>query len=122
MNQTQTQTKATAEIVGRITTRPELQRTSTGVPVCRFTVATDSDGGRTPVVKKVYVVGKSAARPSEDLVFRVSKKLDVGDVVSVPGIERQRTRTKRGVSFPESAIEAEDVKLHAWGPGRGGGA
>lgn len=119
MNQKTTQPET--KNLWRMTTTPELKRTGAGIAVCRFTVATDSDRGQTPVVKPVYVLGKPTVRPSQDLAIRCTH-LGVGDLIEVSGVERQRTRRKRGVSFPETAIQAADVKLRAWGPGRGPGA
>jgi hypothetical protein len=119
MNQTTTQ--PTTKNLWRLTTTPELKRTGAGVAVCRFMVATDSDRGQTPVVKPVYVLGKPTVRPSEDLAIRCTH-LGVGDLIEVSGVERQRIRRKRGVRFPETAIQAEQIVLRAWGPGRGAGA
>jgi hypothetical protein len=105
-------TELRAEVLGRITTRPELKRTTQGVAVCRFTVATDAGPATNPVVKPVYVLGDPGAPPSEDLAVRCTH-LAVGDLVSVPGVERQRIRGRRGSERCEAAILAEDVRLRA---------
>ena len=119
MNQAKTEVRA--EVLGRITKVPELVRTMEGVAVCRFVVATDAGPASNPVVKSVYVVGCSEVKPSEDLPVRCTR-LGVGDLVYVPGVERQRMRTRRGVRYPESAIQAEDVKLRARAVQAGGGS
>ena len=108
----QQQTGARAQVMGRITTAPQLARTMEGVAVCRFVVATDAGPASNPVVKPIYVLGRRAAKPSEDLPVRCTR-LGVGDLVFVPGTERQRVRRRRGVRYTESAIEAEDVRLKA---------
>lgn len=103
-------TEVRSEALGRITTEPKLSRTAEGVAVCRFTVATEAGPASNPVVKDVYVIGRSGARPSEDLPVRCTH-LGIGDMVLVPGTERQRVRKRAGVRFTESAIEAADVRL-----------
>lgn len=117
---TQTMTEVKAEATGRISSEPELRKTTGGVHVCRFKVATEVGPATNPVVKWIYVVGDPAARPSEDLAVRASH-LVVGDLVIVPGIERQRARRTRGVDWVESAIEASNVRLRrrAWQTGGG---
>jgi hypothetical protein len=107
---TQTKTEVRAEVLGCITKVPELSRTTEGVAVCRFMVATQVGPASNPVVKAIFVVGDLGARPSEDLPVRCMN-LGVGDKVYVPGVERQRIRCRRGVRYPESAIEARDVRL-----------
>jgi hypothetical protein len=115
MNEVKTEVRA--EVVGRISRAPELKRTSQGVAVCRFVVATDAGPASNPVVKAIYVVGRRASAPSEDLAVRCTH-LVVGDLVYVPGVERQRVRGRRGNERCETAILAEDVRLRA----RAGGA
>ena len=103
-------TEVRTRAIGRISREPELSRTSAGVPVCRFVVATDAGPAANPVVRTVYVVGGPEPRYGEKLAVRVSH-LGVGDLVVVPGVERQRRRRVRGVDFTESAIEASEVRL-----------
>jgi single-stranded DNA-binding protein len=110
MSATELKTEIRMQACGRITRDPELTRTTEGVPVCRFVLATDAGPASNPVVRMVYVVGGREARFSEKLAVRVSR-LGVGDLVIVPGFERQRRRRVRGVEFTESAIEASDVRL-----------
>ncbi len=105
-------TEVRAQVFGRISRAPELSQTAEGVAVCRFVVATDTGPASNPVVKPIYVIGQPGASSSEDLPVRCSR-LGVGDLVLVPGIERQRVRRRRGVRFTETAIEAEDVRLKA---------
>jgi Single-strand binding protein family len=106
-----TRTELWAEVLGRITTPPELKRTSQGVAVCRFTVATEAGPATNPVVKRVYVLGDRSVAPSEDLAIRCTH-LRVGDLVYVPGVERQRVL---GRGRRDSAIQADDVRLRARG-------
>jgi hypothetical protein len=80
------------------------------VPVCRFAVATDAGPASNPVVRTIDVGGGPERRYSEKPAVRVSH-LGVGDLVVVPGVERQRRRKVRGVEFTESAIEATEVRL-----------
>lgn len=101
-----------AEILGRISRAPELKRTSQGVAVCRFTVATDVGPASNPVVKSIYVLGDRGAEPSQDLAVRCTH-LGLGDLVCVAGVERQRVRVRRGAKYPDSAIVAENVRLRA---------
>jgi hypothetical protein len=101
--------EARAEVIGRVATEPELDRTSRGVRVCRFQVITESGPASNPVVKDVFVIGRLGARQAEDLPVRCAA-LEVGEPVVVPGIERQRRRKTRGVSWVESAIEASEVR------------
>ncbi len=112
-----TRTELWAEVLGRITTAPELKRTSQGVAVCRFTVATDAGPATNPVVKPIYVLGDPGAAPSEDLAVRCTH-LGVGDLVYVSGVERQRMLGRKGSERCEAAILAGDVRLRA----RAGGA
>ena len=110
MNEVKTELRA--EVLGRITRAPQLRHTSGGTAVCRFAVATDTGPATNPVVKSIYVLGDPTVRPSEDLAVRCTH-LRVGDLVYVPGVERQRIRAGRGVSECESAILADDVRLRA---------
>jgi single-stranded DNA-binding protein len=103
-------TEIRTQAIGRISRKPELSRTTAGVPVCRFAVATDAGPASNPVVRTVYVVGGPERRYGEKLAVRVSH-LGIGDLVVVPGVERQRRRKVRGVEFTESAIEATAVRL-----------
>jgi hypothetical protein len=110
MNEVKTELRA--EVLGRITRAPQLKHTSGGTAVCRFAVATDTGPATNPVVKSIYVLGDPTVRPSADLAVRCTH-LRVGDLVYVPGVERQRIRAGRGVAECESAILAEDVRLRA---------
>ena len=110
-----------AEAIGRITGAPKLSRTAEGVAVCRFVVSTEVGPASTPVRKDIYVIGNPEARPSENLAVRCTH-LGVGDLVIVPGIERQRKRRVRGVEFTETAIEASNVRRRARADQAGGGA
>jgi len=110
MSATELKTEVRTQAIGRISRDPELSRTSGGVPICRFVLATESAPASAPVVRTVYVVGGPERRYSEKLAVRVSH-LGIGDLVVVPGRERQRRRRVRGVEFFESAIEAADVRL-----------
>lgn len=101
--------EARAEVIGRVSATPELDRTSRGVRVCQFKVVTESGPASNPVVKDVFVIGRLGADQDEDLPVRWAK-LEVGDPVIVSGTERQRRRRRRGVSWVESAIEASDVR------------
>lgn len=101
--------EARAEVIGKVATEPRLDRTSRGVRVCRFQVITDSGPASNPVVKDVFVIGRLGAAQAEDLPVRCAA-LEVGEPVVVPGIERQRRRKHRGVSWIESAIEASEVR------------
>jgi hypothetical protein len=104
--------EARSEVIGKVATEPRLDRTSRGVRVCRFQVITDSGPASNPVVKDVFVIGRLGADQSEDLPVRCAA-LEVGEPVVVPGIERQRRRKTRGVSWVECAIEASEVR--GWG-------
>ena len=114
MIQTQTETQVRTEVLGRITKAPELARTTEGrgVRVCRFTVATVVGPASNPVVKEIYVVGDPRVKVSEDLPVRCLN-LKVGALVFVQGVERQTTRTARGVRFPVTAVQADEVRLRA---------
>jgi hypothetical protein len=118
---TQTKTEIKAEAIGRVSGEPELAWTMGGVPVCRFAVATEVGPATRSVVKNVYVVGGKASRPSEELAVRCMK-LMLGDLVIVPGVERQRLRRTRGVDWVESAIEASNVRLRQRASQTGSGA
>ncbi|MGH2973926.1 MAG: hypothetical protein ACRDLL_03535 [Solirubrobacterales bacterium] len=118
MNQQKTGVRA--EVLGRITVAPRLARTLDGVAICRFTVATEVGPASRPLVKPIYVQGNPSLRPSEDLPVRIKEKLQVGDLVYVPGYELQRPRKRRGVEYIESAIAAQDVRLRERGEVRGG--
>jgi hypothetical protein len=108
----QIETKVEAVATGRITGAPKLSRTAEGVAVCRFVVSTEAGPASTPVKKDIYVIGDLAAKPGEDLAVRCMN-LDLGDLVTVPGTERQRLRCVRGVEFTETAIEASNVRRRA---------
>ena len=118
---TQVKSEVRAEAIGRISMAPRLGRTMEGVPVCRFKVATEVGPASRAVVKDVYVIGDKDLRASEDLAVRCTH-LGVGDLVIVPGIERQRQRRRRGVSWVESAIEASEVRLRERARQEDGGA
>lgn len=115
MNNTKTESRV--EVLGRISRAPELKRTSQGVAVCRFTVVADGGPATNPVVKPVYVLGDPGAAASEDLAIRCTH-LGVGDLVYVPGVERQRVLGRKGGGRCEAAVLATDVRLRA----RAGGA
>ena len=109
MNQELTGVRSVAR--GGITVAPKLSRTTEGVAVCRFTVATDAGPASRSLVKEIYVKGNPELAPSEDLPVKVQAKLGLGDLVRVPGEELQRVRRRRGVEYVETAIQAEDVQL-----------
>ena len=106
---TELKSEARAEVIGRVSATPELDRTSRGVRVCQFKVVTESGPASNPVVKDVFVIGRLGADQDDDLPVRWAK-LEVGDPVIVSGTERQRRRRRRGVSWVESAIEASEVR------------
>jgi hypothetical protein len=116
----QQQTGVRAVVRGRITVAPELSRTTEGVAVCRFRVATDAGPASRPLVKDIYIKGNPELEPSEDLPVRVKANLGLGDLVRVPGVELQRSRRRRGVEFIETAIQADDVQLKQWAAERTG--
>lgn len=101
--------EARSEVIGRVATEPQLTRTGRGVRVCRFQVITGSGPASNPVVKDIFVVGRLGAEQAEDLPVRCAD-LEVGEPVIVPGIERQRKRKRRGISWVECAIEASEVR------------
>ncbi len=101
--------EARSEVIGRVSSEPRLDRTSRGIRVCRFQVTTASGPASNPVTKDVYVIGKLGVDQAEDLPVRCAT-LEVGEPVIVPGIERQRRRRTKGVSWIESAIEAIEVR------------
>lgn len=106
---TELKSQARAEVIGRVSATPELDRTSRGVRVCLFKVVTESGPASNPVVKDVYVIGRLGADQEDDLPVRCAQR-EVGDPVIVAGVERQRRRRRRGVSWVESAIEASEVR------------
>jgi hypothetical protein len=101
--------EARSEVIGRVATEPQLTRTGNGVRVCRFQVITASGPASNPVTKDIFVIGRLGADQDDDLPVRCAE-LEVGEPVIVPGIERQRRRKTRGVSWIESAIEASEVR------------
>ncbi len=105
----QLKSEARAEVIGRVATEPQLDRTSAGVRVCRFQVMTESGPASNPVVKDIFVIGRRGVDQTEDLPVKCAA-LEVGEPVVVPGIERQRRRKTRGVNWIESAIEASEVR------------
>lgn len=110
------------QAVGRITSPPELGRTLNGVPVCRFTISAETGPASSPVVKPIYVFGMRDGEPDaylSDLAKRCGRGLSVGDMVFVPGVERQRTRRSGAI---EQSILAADVKLRERAGTKGGGA
>jgi hypothetical protein len=113
MTQTQMETQVRTEVLGRITKAPTFARTTEGgVPVCRFTVATEVGPASNPVVKDICVVGNPSGRRDEPLAV-ACRRLAVGSLVFVPGVEYQTMRKVRGVRFAVSAVKADDVKLRA---------
>jgi single-stranded DNA-binding protein len=111
MSATEIKTQIETTATGRITRAPEMATTTGGVPVCRFTLVTETGCASNPVVRTIWVVGGSEERFSEKLAVRVASKLRVGDLVVVPGVERNKKRCRRGVSYYDSWIEAQDVRL-----------
>ena len=101
--------EARSEVIGKVSSEPQLDRTSAGIRVCRFQVVTDSGPASNPVVKDIFVIGRRGVGQAEDLPVRCAA-LEVGEPVIVPGIERQRRRKTRGVNWIESAIEASEVR------------
>lgn len=101
--------EARAEVIGKVATEPQLDKTGAGVRVCRFQVITESGPASNPVVKDIFVIGRRGVGQAEDLPVRCAA-LEVGERVVVPGIERQRRRKTRGVNWIESAIEASEVR------------
>lgn len=110
MSATELKTEVRTQAIGRISRGPELSRTSEGVPVCRFGGGNGVGAGKQPGRQHRLRERGRERRYSNKLAVRVSH-LGVGDLVIVPGIERQRRRKVRGVGFTESAIEATEVRL-----------
>ncbi|HEX3172823.1 MAG TPA: hypothetical protein VHQ43_01220 [Solirubrobacterales bacterium] len=106
----QTETGVRAQVFGRISKAPQLARTAQGVAVCRFVVASEPGPASNAVVKPIFVIGERGKKSAVQCA-----RLRIGDLVLVPGAERQRVRSRRGMRFTESAIEAEDVHLKARG-------
>jgi hypothetical protein len=105
----QMKSEARSEVIGKVSSEPQLDKTGAGVRVCRFQVITESGPASNPVVKDIFVIGRRGVCQAEDLPVRCAA-LAVGEPVVVPGIERQRRRKARGVSWIESAIEASEVR------------
>ncbi len=105
------ESKVLTQVVGRITRGPQLAHSADGVPICRFTVATDVGPATNPVVTPVYVQGVLGAPRGQDLAIRCARLLE-GDLVRVRGEQRQRTRRRGRVSYPEVSTIAREVKLY----------
>jgi Domain of unknown function (DUF4326) len=96
------ESRVLVEAVGKVNKAPRLAHTATGVPVCRFTVASESGPASNPVLTAVYVTGG---------LGRTCSRLGEGDLVAVRGEQRQRTRRRGGIEYPEVATEAHEVEL-----------
>jgi hypothetical protein len=108
MNEIKTQVKSVA--IARVSKRPQLERTSSGFPVCRFTLATDEGPGRNPTIMPVYVFG-GPEEATRRLALRC-ESLRVGELVQATGLERQVVRgTKRGKTWRENVMQAIDVQV-----------
>jgi hypothetical protein len=107
---TETKTRDESKAVAKVSKKPELARTASGFPVCRFTVVTDDGPGTNPVKLPIYVSG-SPGEMQRKLALRC-EQLRVGEEVQVTGLLRQRVRqTKGGKRWPETALEAMDVQV-----------
>jgi hypothetical protein len=108
MNGVQTQIESKA--VARVSKRPELARTASGFPVCRFTVVTDEGPGTNQVKMPIYVAGWPGE--GQRKLALGCAELRVGELVQATGFQRQRVRPpKRGKSWTETALQAIDVKV-----------
>jgi hypothetical protein len=107
---TDTQLRIESKAVARVTKKPEMARTASGLPVCRFTVVTDEGPGSNPVKMPIYVPGWPGELQRK--VALRSGRLRVGELVQVTGVQRQRVRrTKSGRHWPETALQAMDVQV-----------
>lgn len=100
------ESRVLVDAVGNVTQTPKLIHTASGVPLCRFVVASEVGPASNPVQTAVYAKGGLAISCA---------RLAEGDSVGVKGEQRQRTRRRRGITYPEVATEAHEVELIAGG-------
>ncbi len=104
------ETRIECKAVAKVSKRPELARTGSGFPVCRFTVATEEGPGKNTVILPVYVFG-GPSEAQRKLALRCAT-LRIGELVQATGLERQRVReTKGGKRWRENALQAMNVQL-----------
>jgi hypothetical protein len=104
------QTRIESRAYAKVNAKPEMARTGSGFPVCRFTVVADQGPASNPVVMPVYVVGG----PGEERrrLAHGCGRLRVGEMVQVTGLQRQRVRsTKACKRWRENSMEAMDVQV-----------
>jgi len=107
-----TQTRIESKAIAKVSTKPQLTRTASGFPVCRFKVTTEEGPSRNPVVMPVYIFG-GPAEGQRRLALRCGS-LRVGELVQVTGLQRQRvrrTKGRHGKRWQETALEALDVQV-----------
>ncbi|HVC07285.1 MAG TPA: DUF4326 domain-containing protein [Solirubrobacterales bacterium] len=96
------ESRVLVDAIGNVTQAPKLIHTASGVPLCRFVVASERGPASNPVQTAVYAKGGLAISCA---------RLAEGDSVGVKGKQRQRTRRRLGVTYPEVATEAHEVEL-----------
>jgi Domain of unknown function (DUF4326) len=107
---TETQLRIESKAIAKVSKRPQMARTASGFPVCRFVVVTDEGPASNPVKMPIYVPGWPGELQRK-LALR-SGGLRVGELVQVTGIQRQRVRRiKGGKHWPETALQAMDVQV-----------
>jgi single-strand DNA-binding protein len=96
-------------LIGNLTRDPELTETSSGVPICRFSIAVNRNYSGTDGERKTDFFNITAWRGLGETVSRYAKK---GNKVAVTGsIELRNYEDNQGVKRTSVDIIAQDVEF-----------
>lgn len=95
-------------IIGRLTRDPEFRQTTSGIPVCRFTVAVDRPY-RKDQEKKADFINVTAWRNTAEFIYRYFSK---GKMIIVEGSLHNNDYTdNNGVKHCSMDVQAENVRF-----------